>query len=200
MLRNKTTDQRFEENMSILREERIKLYKAYAEATETVGRLAHTIQLLENKIEEFCQKYEVIIEPITAFEAGAIQRQTNARLPENYSDELFDVTAFTPLKIYNGTPEGVPLEIQGQQLPINELNGTPPLGACPISNLHRCKAGALQRQTNDWERTPTKSVYDYVGMMTDDRPLTALEAGHITRDTNALMPDDESDELFASTM
>ena len=46
---------------------------------------------------------------------------------------------FTPLKIYNGTPEGVPLEIQGQQLPINELNGTPLKGACPISNLHRCK-------------------------------------------------------------
>jgi hypothetical protein len=35
---------------------------------------------------------------------------------------------FTPLKIYNGTPEGVPLEIQWQQLPINELNGTPPKG------------------------------------------------------------------------
>ena len=49
---------------------------------------------------------------------------------------------FTPLEIYNGTPlakQSVPLEIQGQQLPINELNGTPPLVACPISNLHRCK-------------------------------------------------------------
>jgi len=33
---------------------------------------------------------------------------------------------FRPLKIYNGTPKGVPLEIQWQQLPINELNGTPP--------------------------------------------------------------------------
>ena len=49
----------------------------------------------------------------------------------------------TPLKIYNGTPEGVPLEIQGQQLPINELNGTPLSGACPISNLHRCKSPEL---------------------------------------------------------
>jgi phage/plasmid-associated DNA primase len=48
-------------------------------------------------------------------------------------------TDFTPLKLYNGTPSGVPLEIQGQQLPINELNGTPPKGACPISNLHRFK-------------------------------------------------------------
>ena len=38
----------------------------------------------------------------------------------------------TPLKIYNVTPSGVTLEIQGQQLPINELND-------PISNLHRCK-------------------------------------------------------------
>ena len=51
------------------------------------------------------------------------------------------LSIFTPLKIYNGTPQakqGVPLEIQWQQLPINELNGTPPLAACPISNLHRC--------------------------------------------------------------
>ena len=51
---------------------------------------------------------------------------------------LFDIhiynNVFTPLKIYNGTHEGV---LKGQQLPINELNGTPLLGAYPISNLHR---------------------------------------------------------------
>ena len=49
---------------------------------------------------------------------------------------------FTPLRICNGTPlakQSVQLEIQGQQLPINELNGTPLKGACPISNLHRYK-------------------------------------------------------------
>jgi len=52
---------------------------------------------------------------------------------------------FTPLNIShvrNGTPlakQSVPLKIRGQPLPINELNGTPPLGACPISNLHRYK-------------------------------------------------------------
>ena len=49
---------------------------------------------------------------------------------------LFDIhiynNVFTPLKIYNGTPEGVPLEFQGQQLPINELNGTPPKGRVPF--------------------------------------------------------------------
>jgi len=39
-----------------------------------------------------------------------------------------------------------PLEIQGQQLPINELNGTPLSGACPISNLHRCKASNTSSQ------------------------------------------------------
>jgi len=60
------------------------------------------------------------------------------------------------LKIYNGTPEGVPLEIQGQQLPINELNGTPPLGARAISNLHRCKmtdgvkVAFIQKQLKDY--------------------------------------------------
>ena len=57
---------------------------------------------------------------------------------------MLHLCTFTPLKIYNGTPEGVPLEIQWQQLPINELNGTPLKGACPISNLHRCKTPILE--------------------------------------------------------
>lgn len=39
---------------------------------------------------------------------------------------------FTPMKIHNGTPKGVS-EIQEQQLPINEWNGT------HISNIHRTK-------------------------------------------------------------
>jgi len=70
---------------------------------------------------------------------------------------------FTPLKIYNGTTKvgasrsvsggerlehgcerseqkcSVPKDIQGQPLPINELNCTPLSEACPVSNLHRCK-------------------------------------------------------------
>ena len=37
--------------------------------------------------------------------------------------------SFTPLKIYNGTPECVH---QGQPLPINEWNETPPLGSVPF--------------------------------------------------------------------
>jgi len=47
--------------------------------------------------------------------------------------------SFTPLKIYNGTPlakQSVPLEIQGQQLPINELSAI--ARGTPLSNLHRC--------------------------------------------------------------
>ena len=57
-----------------------------------------------------------------------------------YKNNIISIRNFTPLKIYIGTPEGVPLEIQGQQLPINELNGTPPKAACPILNLQGCKA------------------------------------------------------------
>ncbi len=56
------------------------------------------------------------------------------------------ITSYTPLKNYNGTlsfARGVPLEIQGQQLPINELNGTPPLGACP--HPHRFKEHVLDQ-------------------------------------------------------
>ena len=52
-------------------------------------------------------------------------------------------SASTPLNIYNGTPsskaEGRLNRDLRKPLPINELNGTPPKAACPISNLHRCK-------------------------------------------------------------
>jgi hypothetical protein len=92
MLRNKTTDQRFEANMSILREERIKLKNHYDEAIRTVGLLAYTIQELENKIEELSKKYEAITEkPITALEAGTIQRQTNAWVLEDEPDPVFEL-------------------------------------------------------------------------------------------------------------
>jgi hypothetical protein len=80
---------------------------------------------------------------------------------------------FTPLKIYNGTPSGVPLEIQGQQLPINELNGTPLSGACPISNLHRCKPTTVvglkrKREEKSWASIasqPAKLVF------VEDKPI-----------------------------
>jgi hypothetical protein len=51
-------------------------------------------------------------------------------ITKNFVSVLDD--AFIPLNIYNGTHEDVPLDIQGQQLPINELN-------CTISNLHQFK-------------------------------------------------------------
>jgi len=45
---------------------------------------------------------------------------------------------FTPLKIYNGTPEGRLNRDLRATLPINELKGKPPTEVCPILNLHRC--------------------------------------------------------------
>jgi DNA adenine methylase len=46
----------------------------------------------------------------------------------------------TTLKIYNGTAKAVPLEIQGQPLPINELNGAPP----SLENEFLCLSPAIQ--------------------------------------------------------
>jgi len=67
----------------------------------------------------------------------------------------------TPLKIFNGMPSDVPLEIQGQQLSINELNGPPPKGVCPISNLHQCNLFIFShRFLFDW--TQIKSNYSIV--------------------------------------
>jgi len=46
---------------------------------------------------------------------------------------------FTPLKIYNGTPFGRRNRDLRATLPINELQGNPPMEGCSILNLHRCK-------------------------------------------------------------
>jgi len=56
---------------------------------------------------------------------------------------------FTPLNIYNGSSSGVPLDLQGQQLPINELNGTSLKGVCPILNLHLCKNNNEKNEKTD---------------------------------------------------
>jgi hypothetical protein len=50
---------------------------------------------------------------------------------------------FTPLKIYNETPEGRLNRDLRETLPINESKGKPPMEVCPILNLHRCKFGRL---------------------------------------------------------
>jgi hypothetical protein len=42
---------------------------------------------------------------------------------------------FTPLKIYNGTPEGRINRDLRETLPINELKGKPPMEVCTILNL-----------------------------------------------------------------
>ena len=51
---------------------------------------------------------------------------------------MVNLYTFTPLYIYNGTLFSVPLDVKGQQLPINQLKGTPPTEECPNSNVHQC--------------------------------------------------------------
>jgi len=49
------------------------------------------------------------------------------------------ISSFTPLKIYNGTPEGCLTRDSRATLPINELYQAPIKDGRPDSNLHRCK-------------------------------------------------------------
>jgi hypothetical protein len=42
------------------------------------------------------------------------------------------------LNIYNGTQLGVPQDVKGQPLPINQLKGNPPIEDCSVTNVHRC--------------------------------------------------------------
>ena len=45
---------------------------------------------------------------------------------------------FTPLNIYNGTPEGVLSDVPRATLPINQLKSTDIFDVRSNSNVHRC--------------------------------------------------------------
>ena len=70
-----------------------------------------------------------------------------------------------PLKVCNETPSGVSQWIQEKQLPINELNGTPPLdidkiglGQFCLSNLHRCKPFRISQLVDAQSATPSSLI------------------------------------------
>ncbi len=50
---------------------------------------------------------------------------------------------FTPLKIYNGTPEGRPIRDSMATLAINQLKGNPPLEDCPIQQVYEMFIGVI---------------------------------------------------------
>ena len=52
----------------------------------------------------------------------------------NFSKPFF----FTPLNIYNGTPEGVLSDVPRATLPINQLKSTDIKDVRSNSNVHRC--------------------------------------------------------------
>ena len=57
------------------------------------------------------------------------------------TSECWAPLQITPLKIYNGTPDGRLNRDLRATLPINQLKGKPPQGTvavCPILNVHRC--------------------------------------------------------------
>jgi hypothetical protein len=57
----------------------------------------------------------------------------------NKLEHIYKNGRFTPLNIYNGTPEGRLNRDLRATLPINELKGNPPSVDCPILNLQGCK-------------------------------------------------------------
>jgi hypothetical protein len=56
-----------------------------------------------------------------------------------YKNNIFRRVLFTPLNIYNGTPEGVPSDVPRATLPINQLKSTDIFDVRSNSNVHRCK-------------------------------------------------------------
>ena len=84
------------------------------------------------------QVVETIVEPATEFvHVNSLTNQPQVEEP---------IKPITPLNIYNGTPLGVPQDVQGQPLPINQLKGNPPTEDCSVSNVHRCKQKTERRQ------------------------------------------------------
>ena len=73
------------------------------------------------------------------------------------------------MKIYNGTHEGVLLDVSRETLlrshwsrrdePINELKGNPPQEDCPISNLHRCIEDQIKKKIAGYKSQDIKKGF-----------------------------------------
>jgi hypothetical protein len=83
----------------------------------------------------------------------------NKRLQQ---DVLLCDVVFTPLNIYNETPEGRPNRDLRATLPINELKGKPPTEVCPILNLHRCKERDFSKVTREDVRRKISNVSKWI--------------------------------------
>jgi hypothetical protein len=48
------------------------------------------------------------------------------------------------------TPLHIPQDMKGQQLPINQLKGNPPVDNCSVSNVHRCNTVILNETIDEY--------------------------------------------------
>lgn len=102
-------------------------------------------RILSERISAAVQYIQTSDSPIILFISGGVKNAFDNATTEPTITEaakaarFFDTQPFTPLNIYNGTHEGVPLDVKGQPLPIVQLNGNPQQEDCSTSNVHRGK-------------------------------------------------------------
>jgi hypothetical protein len=197
MFSSQTQIKSLEEKISILTNKNRELQTGYNNSLETLGRMALHANLLEKEFIHLREKYESLLEENKLLTECSSSPPVRQRAYESFSSDSQRAdhekeykkpfssdrqTAYEPFSS-DGQTAYEPFSSDGQRPYEKEYNET------------FCKPEDHEKEEfKDNSNTEKRSIYDFA------IPLSAIESGYITRQTNALSSDIENESLVKSNI
>jgi hypothetical protein len=186
MFSSQTQIKSLEEKISILTNKNRELQTGYNNSLETLGRMALHANLLEKEFIHLREKYESLLEENKLLTECSSSPPVRQRAYESFSSDSQRADHEKEYKkpfSSDGQRPYEPFSSNGQTAYQKEYNET------------FCKPEDHQKEEiKDNSNTEKRSIYDFA------IPLSAIESGYITRQTNALSSDIENESLVKSNI
>jgi len=186
MFSSQTQIKSLEEKISILTNKNRELQTGYNNSLETLGRMALHANLLEKEFIHLREKYESLLEENKLLTECSSSPPVRQRAYESFSSDSQRADHEKEYKkpfSSNGQTAYEPFSSNGQRPYEKEYNET----FCKPEDHHK-------EEIKDNSNTEKRSIYDFA------IPLSAIESGYITRQTNALSSDIENESLVKSNI
>jgi hypothetical protein len=175
MFSSQTQIKSLEEKISILTNKNRELQTGYNNSLETLGRMALHANLLEKEFINLREKYESLLEENKLLTECSSSPPVRQRAYESFSSDSQRADHEKEYKKPFSSDRQRPYE--------KEYNET------------FCKPEDHEKEEiKDNSNTEKRSIYDFA------IPLSAIESGYITRQTNALSSDIENESLVKSNI
>ena len=185
MFSSQTQIKSLEEKISILTNKNRELQNGYNNSLETLGRMALHANLLEKEFIHLREKYESLLEENKLLTECSSSPPVRQRAYESFSsndERPYEKEYKKPFSSDRQTAYE-PFSSDGQTAYQKEYNET------------FCKPEDHEKEEfKDNSNTEKRSIYDFA------IPLSAIESGYITRQTNALSSDIENESLVKSNI